>query len=244
MFIAIVDDEEEILKLYDLYITELFDKYKVNGEIVVATTDYEKFINVVESGKADLCIIDINLRCYENGMSLAHRIRKSNNEIKIIFFTGCFEYAQLSYEVRAYWFIHKPDWDLLKRVLLRLNTEMELQKPSLIHVECNTGNPEEFGNYFVSFNNINYIDRCANKTRVHTKKNTYGKDTYLTKEGIESLANRINEAKLVRCHRSFYINANEIEYIDYKCTYIMLRDGTRCDIGPNYRNYFKDWRPL
>lgn len=240
---AILDDDEETIDNHIKKISSLLEKYHIDGEIIIATTDYEKFIRTIDENKVNCCIIDINLKKNTNGMHVAKQIRKDNREIKIIFFTACVDFIQLAFEVQAYWFIQKPNWDLLETALIKLDQDMRAIKQKLVCIECNTGDKDDHGQYFIPFDNIYYIDCLNEKTYVHTVKDKAGKNEYITSEALKALANRIDDSRLQQCYRSIFINIDKIQHINSKCTSLTLHDGSMCDIGPSYRQYFRNWRP-
>ncbi len=245
LYLAILDDDANILVEHETRISNLFKKHKIDGEIVIATRDYRKFVEVVQNNKVNVAIIDINLKDNINGMHIAKQIRENNRDIEIIFFSGCLNYSQLAYEVKAHWFIEKPNWTFLEITLVNLNKEMLKYKKSIICIECNTGDREDYGKSFIALNDIDYIDRVGNKTCIHIDKDaTSVKDTYYTSEGLAELKDRIGDERFQQCHKSIIINTEKIEHINSKYTIITLHSGIECDIGPKFRNYFREWRPL
>ncbi len=245
LYLAILDDDKNILLEHETRILNLFKKYKIDGEIVVSTRDYKQFVEVVQNNKVNVAIIDINLKENVNGMHIAKQIREYNRDIEIIFFSGCLNYSQLAYEVKAHWFIEKPNWTFLEITLVNLNKEMLKYKKSIVCIECNTRDKDDYGKSFISLNDIDYIDRVGNKTCIHINKDTISaKDSYYTSEGLVELKVRIGDERFQQCHKSIVINTEKIEHINSKYTIITLRNGVECDLGPKFRPYFRDWRPL
>ncbi|EPR12345.1 LytR/AlgR family response regulator transcription factor [Ruminiclostridium papyrosolvens] len=239
--LAILDDDKGTIDEMITEISGLFERHNVEGDIIIATTDYNKFLKAIDENKVNCCIIDINLMEKTNGMSVAKQIRESNHEIKIIFYTACAHFIQIAYEVQAYWFVHKPQLDVLETALLRLNDEIKRQKQRVICIEVNTGDRENYGQYFIPLKSIYYIDCNNEKTYIHTVLDKVGQVEYATTETLKSLMSRIDDQIFQQCHKSIVVNTERILHKSNKS--LTLHDGSVCDIGPRFRGYFKDWRP-
>lgn len=238
---AILDDDKNTVDELINTILNLIEKNKIDGEIITATTDNNKFLKAVYDNKVNCCIIDINLMDKTNGMSIAEKIREVNQDVKIIFYTACVHFIQVAYEVQAYWFVYKPRLDTLETVLLRLNREIKNQKQKVICIEVNSGERESYGQYFIPLKDIYYIECLNEKSYIHTVMYKTGKCEYITYETLKSLTKRINDNNFHQCHKSIIVNTEKI--LNKSTKYLTLQDGSVCDIGPSFRGYFKDWRP-
>ncbi len=225
--IAVLDDEPEILTKYKNFVPTLFEKHKVDGDLVLATSDHNRLLEEIASNKVNVCILDINLTNSTNGMYIAQKIRQEGFEIEIIFVTGCLDFIRQAFDVRAYQFIYKPGWDELGNTLLKLAREKESNDQACVKVKCNS----EI--YFIPKSDINSVERLKSKTVIRSAKGEYS-----TYEGLEELVNRINDGRFKRCHRSVFVNTKKIYCIDLKKKIIKLQDGSSCDIGPKFFSEF------
>ena len=96
MLIATCDDEVQFCKQVELYIKGL-------GKELGIETKCDKYI----SGKYQIIFLDIELK-NENGIDIAEKIRKTNENVEIIFLTAFIQYAVDGYKVKAYRFLVKP----------------------------------------------------------------------------------------------------------------------------------------
>lgn len=246
--LAILDDNEKMNDKMVKTISGILEKYSIKGEIVTSTTDYRKFLRIISDKRnVTCCILDINLNEEDmNGFTLAKQIREINSDIIIIFFTACLDFIQLAFEVGARGFVPKPQWQQLETTLVRINREIKLEKQKILCIDCNTGDRENFGQYFIPLRDIYYIESSNEKSYVHTVMYKYDtakpeQATYVTNETLKSLFDRISNENFQFCSRSTIINTAKI--LSKSNTSITLHDGTICDIGSTFRKNFKDWRP-
>lgn len=225
--LSVLDDDPQMIEQYENIIPEWFKKNNLNGELVIATTSHTKFLEEIKSNTTNVCIIDINLKDNVNGMYIAEQIRKSHSTIEIIFVTGCLDFIQRAFEVRAYQFIQKPDMKLLEETIVKLSNEKESLNQDYVEIKCNS----EI--YFIPINDINFIERLKRRTILHARTGDF-----VTYEGLEDLASRIGSKKIKRCHRSVFVNSDKIYCIDLKRKIITLQDSTTCDIGPKFFSDF------
>ena len=100
MRIAICDDEESQRALIEKYLYEWAEARSLILE-TVAFSDAEQFLFEWEEDKRyDLLVLDIEMGAI-NGMDLAKRIRREDEEIPIVFITGYESYMAQGYEVSA-----------------------------------------------------------------------------------------------------------------------------------------------
>jgi len=232
--IAVLDDESYLVKEYERHINLWIEKNELDGNLILATTSPDKFIDIVSSKLVNVFIIDINLRKSTNGMYIAKQIRKVNSACEIIFLTGCLEYIQQAFDVHAYQFIPKPGLDALKRTLITLSREKLMHRKKCIDIKCGSQV------FFVPISEITYIEHLRNKTVVYTIDSEYS-----TYEGLENLVKRINDTRFKRCHRSIFININYLHCLDIKNKNLILKNGVSCSIGHKYCSSYKiqeNWR--
>lgn len=129
MRIALVDDDHSTLER----LTELISgQLSLMGDSHYRITTYasgEEFLASWKPGKYDLIVLDIFMGEIL-GIDVAHKIRETDQEVRLVFCTSSNEFACESYEVNAHYYLHKPFTKQgIKRMLDRLNLEiMELSR--------------------------------------------------------------------------------------------------------------------
>ena len=86
---------------------------------------------------------------------------------------------------------------------------------------------------FIRIEEIDWVEAADNYVRIHA-----GRDSYLMRETLQSLENRLDPAKILRINRSTMINVERIKqrltmfHGDYL---VRLHDGTELTLSRNYR---------
>ncbi len=119
--LLIVDDENDVLE----FAANFFRKRKIN---VAVATSGEDALSKLETDTPDLILLDIQMEGI-SGIETLERLRRMNNNIKVIMVTGKAPMADGALEkclsLGALDYIHKPlKLDELERVVLKtLNSE-------------------------------------------------------------------------------------------------------------------------
>lgn len=229
LLIAIIDDDRDLLYYLENEIESIIAKNNLPAKIVCTTVKPLEFLSVVEEGKINVCFIDINLKSDVNGMYLAERIRSSSSHVEIIFITGHLQYMKNAFQVRAFDYIEKPaTTEVLEKCLLRLHKEL---------ASCSYANKETVGIksgpyiYYVSINDIMYIEHNGFKTIVHCKSRNI--ETY---ETLKNIVDRLPAVKFKQCHRSICVNTEYVDRISSKEIY--LTNGEICILSEKFRKEF------
>jgi len=134
-----------------------------------------------------------------NGMDLAKTIRKTNNEIPIVFITGLKEYVFKSFSVAAIQYLVKPIekkdiFDCLDRIL-------QINKIKKYYLFKNLEQTVR-----IPTTDIIYIKMSSNNaTMVTTKKE------YTFRKTISQILTELDDDLFVKCHKSYIINIRHIE---------------------------------
>lgn len=126
----IVDDEQFTLE-------EIRDTIKDFDEVdvVEATTDYNKALEIVKKYDIQLAFLDIEMQGI-NGISLAEKMIEINPSIEVVFITAYDNYAYDAFEANAIDYVLKPIRaerleKTLKKILKIIKTEPEIKKSTL-----------------------------------------------------------------------------------------------------------------
>lgn len=129
--IAICDDEDMMIKINTVYITELSKKMKLDVS-VHGFTDGRDLIDFAYEHKIDIAFLDIDMPEI-SGISSAMSLKKINKDIIIIFVTGHKEFALEAFDADAVGYIVKPvQPEKLERILRKAINLINMSKNQII----------------------------------------------------------------------------------------------------------------
>lgn len=219
---------------------------KLGYNVVGAASTGEKAIELADSTKPDIILMDIMLKGEMNGIAAADEIRK-NNSIPVIFLTAYADESTLSKAkiTEPYGYILKPfkEIDLhttIEMAIYKHGREQEIMKErdllfSLLENKDNT----QKGYVFVKSNSklvklknedIFYIEALKDYVVIHMKETRY--TIHSTMKDIDS---KMGNEEFVRVHRSFIVRLDKIATIEYPN--LTLEDIDKLiPIGGSYRD--------
>ena len=219
---------------------------KLGYNVVGAASTGEKAIELADSTKPDIILMDIMLKGEMNGIAAADEIRK-NNSIPVIFLTAYADESTLSKAkiTEPYGYILKPfkEIDLhttIEMAIYKHGREQEIMKErdllfSLVENKDNT----QKGCVFVKSNSklvklknedIFYIEALKDYVVIHMKETRY--TIHSTMKDIDS---KMGNEEFVRVHRSFIVRLDKIATIEYPN--LTLEDIDKLiPIGGSYRD--------
>lgn len=161
-----------------------------------------------EKKQADILLLDIEMPGMD-GISLAHRLRRLQEQVQILFVTGMAEYMQEGYEVDAVTYLLKPvSEEKLFRGLDRALEKSRLQEPFLV--------AESAGEVVkIKISEISYLESLAHETAIYR---TGTQENVRCKYGISKLESGLKESTdmFYRIHRSYLVNLSRVEKITRK----------------------------
>ena len=208
--IAICDDERTEIN----YLTALVHKWAAARGIVVRLTDYESaesFLFACDGEKSvDIILLDIQMKEMD-GVELAHKIRRDDEIVQIIFITGYPDFIAEGYDVSALHYLMKPvKEDKFYEVLDKAAERLKKAEQTLL-VQTSEATIK------IPLDDILYIEAFAHYIVIQTK--TTSIETRANISDIEkSVGNRF-----VRCHRSYIVGLNHISRINK--TEVILDNG-------------------
>ena len=225
----ICDDEPHMLTRLSSLFEKAFLKNDFDAKIVLKTSDYKEVISYMSTNTVNVVVLDIEFKNSNmNGLNIAKEIRKFNKDCYIIFITSHFEYLMQAYNYKTFAYLFKTSLsvDSLSDTLSRLFDDISSNSRKFLKID-NKGT-------FVDLNDIQYIEKNGMKLIYHTFNEHF--ETYNSFSKIE---NDLPE-NFVRCHKSFIVNINNIDYICFPNSSITFKNGDVCYIGPKYKNCFME----
>lgn len=173
MRIALVENEVELLtQLTELISKELSSIGDLSHQIHTFTSG-EEFLEKWHVGRYDLIILDIYMK--ENGLlgiEVAHKIRETDDVVRLAFCTTSNEFASESYEVDAKFYLKKPITEEgIAKLFKRLDIEsMELNRtvtlPDSRPVYLRKILYTEYNNHIIT---LHFKDDTSYKVRISQK---------------------------------------------------------------------------
>lgn len=220
---VVCDDNLNILNKFTKMLESIFIKYNYDATVAFQSTEAESILTFVNSNKADVLILDINLKSNISGLQLAEKVRETNKDCYIIFTTGHLEYAIVAYKLKTFDYLPKPiTYERLEDTIVRLFEDINGQPKKYIRIDNK--------NTLIDENEIYYIKRDGMKLIFHTDTKDYEAYTSLSKVQ-ENLPNNF-----IRCHKSYLANVNKIVNVEPVSNMLFFANNSSCEIGPKYKN--------
>lgn len=220
---VLCDDNLSFLNNLEKTLEKLIIKNDFNAKIGFKSTKISEVLDYMETHKADVLFLDIQLKSDENGIDIAEKIRSTNKNIYFIFTTGHLEYAFLAFQVKAFDYLPKPiTSERLEKTLIRLFDDIDFSTSNFISLNNKT---------YINQNDIYYIKRNGMKLVFKTNNKTY--ETY---SSFNKLSHKLPK-NFVRCHKSYIANINNISHVEAN-TLFFNDENSRCYIGPKYKESF------
>lgn len=160
MNIAVVEDIKSDFDIISNFMNEYYKKNYMSYNLYGFKCEKE-FWGEFEKDKFDIIFLDIYID-NSNGMELAKKIRKKDEECLIIFTTVSKEFAIESYEVRAFYYLLKPySYEQFMKVM---NLAHKALSKQVKYIEVK----EARINIKVCLDNIIYIDYYNHYIQIHT----------------------------------------------------------------------------
>ncbi len=224
---AICDDNLNILDRLEKMLESIFIKNNFEANVYFKASNTDDMLEFVRDNKADVIMLDINLKSSKNGLELAKEIRKLNKNSYIIFTTGHLEYAMVAYKFKTFDYLAKPiTYDRLEETIKRLFEDINGLPKRYLKIDNK--------NTIIDANEIQYIKRDGMKLVFHTATRDY--ETY---SSFNKLENRLPE-DYKRCHKSCVANISQIKDVEPVSGTITFKDNSTCYIGPKYKNDFME----
>jgi two-component system, LytTR family, response regulator len=245
----IVDDEPVARELLGAMLVE--DEAEVPVEVVAECENAREAIEAIHRYAPDIVFLDIQMPDGD-GFSVIETIGTENMP-PVVFVTAYDQYALRAFDVVAVDYLLKPfNEDRLAKTLHRVHEQVhrpagdiERRLAALLdemrgHRTFASRLAVDAGHHlaFVHTKEIVWIEAKGRNSLVHTPK-----ESYLTREGISSLSDRLDPTEFVRIHRSHVVRLDQVREVhrwfrgDY---HIVLKDGTKLTSGGTYKKLIEE----
>lgn len=242
--IFICDDEPLLLSHYRQIVQNWIMINDYDMQVVLATNTADKITNYLINHQLtnSLFFLDIDLGHYLEGIELAQQIRHKNSYAQIVFITSHQELAleTLKRQIAPLNYIVKDgqtEATQIKRILDGLNktTDIDILTSSQRHLTFKIGSRQ----IRVNLSCIYFLETSPTPHKVIL----YGKDIMYEFYGkISQLEKDFPE--LIRVHKSFLINPNKVQAIDFKKTLNLFPRKLYLFISTLKSSHFKEPYPL
>ncbi len=232
--VLIVDDESLARKKIRTFLSEL-TQIEIGGEC----RNGLEAVAMIRNGDFDLVFLDIQMPEL-SGFGVIHEIGVEQMPA-IIFITAYDQYAIQAFEAHALDYLLKPftirrfqsavqrairliqhrDANPLRDQIVGLLSDMEWHKKYLERLIVKTTTRI----LFVKVDEIDWIGAAGNYLEIHV-----GNETYLIRETMNHLEQKLDPAKFLRIHRSTIVNLDRIKEMQADVNYeyiVILHDGTQ-----------------
>ncbi len=225
MRVLVCDDESLYLDAISASIQRWRMQRKVNGIIVSTYRSSEDLLEVLERALPfDLAFLDIQFPGELSGLALAESLRKTNEQVLIVFTTHYEKYAMEGYKVNALRYLQKPvsdtqifecldiayrQWKLCCDRYLTLIDSQQVCR--------------------IAYKSILYIESQAHYVDIHL---AHRDETPRFRMKLLEVLNKLPEEMFAQCHRSFAINLLYVQRISRKS--IVLSDGATVPVSARF----------
>jgi two-component system, LytTR family, response regulator len=220
-------------------------------QVVAECQDGEQTVDAVQAHKPDLLLIDIRMPDMD-GFDVLTKI--ADNEMPVVVFTTAYDqFAIRAFDAHALDYLLKPfEQERLHEAIERTRAELlksyNLNLTSrILDLLAQKARPQTETRQtddrmviraggkvvFLDVKDIDWIEAAANYVKLNV-----GKDSYLLREGIGNIAERLDPDRFVRIHRSVIVNVRKIKELQ-PCEsgeYIaVLKNGKELSCSRGYR---------
>ena len=202
------EHREELCKFIDIYFS--YHSYSYN---ILQFEDSKALIHYYENNMSDINILFVEIDLHKiNGFEAIKIIRKTDENVSVVFNTYITSYALKSFEVWPFYYNIKP---MKYKALSNIMDKFIKQHKNIREENLLVKNGKKFIN--LSFNEISYIESQNTTLKIHMNNyevlKTYGK--------LDDIEKQLSNNRFLRCHKSFLINMDYVKSVEaYKFTTI------------------------
>lgn len=222
MRIAICDDQAECRHQAESAIRHCL---KGTDLLIDTFKDGMSFLRNSKKSPYDLVFLDIEMPEMD-GITLAKRLRKLNNEVPIIFLTSHIEFALEGYEVNALRYLTKPiDISKLREVLSYALRQMQEQR--VIWVKSDLCDKK------ILVKDILYMEAQNQNILIFTAT-----DTYSVRYNLSDYEKELQPDDFFRIHRGYLVSLGHIKSIGQGV--VLMDNGTALPVSRTKEKMLKE----
>jgi DNA-binding LytR/AlgR family response regulator len=191
--VAVVDDQMSVRSQMESY----FERYQAEQGEHFQISSFQNATLFLDRyhPKYDLVLMDIDMPGMD-GLTAAHRLRKLDPKVVLIFVTNLAQYAINGYEVNAVDFVVKPV--NYAKFAFKLNRALKLATPRgrpMVLVKT------ENGTVAVQQESITYVEVQGHNLFYHTKE-----ETYRIRGSLKQVEDAFGEMPFFTCNKCYIVN--------------------------------------
>jgi two-component system LytT family response regulator len=215
-------------------------------EVVAQASNGLDAIAAVEEHRPDLIFLDIQMPGM-NGFEVVNALEPRDRPL-VVFVTAYDEHAVKAFEVHALDYLLKPfDRSRLQKCLARARAQRHTDSAKLEELLAQFRTREYLSRVVVrtrgrvlllKIDEVDWIETAANYVELHA-----GKQSYLLRETLNSLDEKLDPRRFVRVHRSSIVNLDRIQELQswsHGDFIILLKDGTKLRMSRRYKQNVTD----
>lgn len=204
--IMIVEDEDQIRMI----LKKMIEKNE-GCKVVSSCGNFASAIRDFIKLRPDVVFMDIDLGG-ESGLDCAKAITEVDPKVKIVFATAHSEYMANAFEIYAFDYLVKPfDMARIGKTLDRIKSmsveKAEVEKAEHQYEKLIIRGKEEIN--LVDLDDIIMIERNDGMSRIVTNE-----EVFLTSQSLQSLEEKLDPQKFIRCHKSYIIRMDAIRKLE------------------------------
>lgn len=236
MIIFILEDDLHQMLRMERLVQAICMQKKINYSEIFSTGKPDQFLEKVrESGTNNLYLLDIEIKGAEQkGLEIGREIRKTDSTGVIAFITTHSEFSTLTYqyEVEAFDFIAKelPEEDM-RQAVTKCVDKAASKNPRPVNHDAFFYEGKQF-KLQIPFGDIYYFESGDSSHLIRIIASSYVTDLTTTLSKIEKM-----DPRLVRVHKSFVVNVENVLKVDKTNNIVYLIDGYQCEVSRRKMKY-------
>ena len=223
--IAIVEDD----LTYARQLKEYLQKYALEYSEQFEISEYLDGDAIVEGyhSQFDIILMDVEMR-FMNGMTAAEEIRKTDNEVVIIFITNMPQYAIRGYAVQAFDYILKPvSYFAFSQRLVRAISRMKKREQKSLII------PIKGGGVRIDVSSVYYIESQGHDIIYHTSTGEY-----VSSGTMKELETTLAPLHFFRGSKWYLINLQQVD--GFENSTATLKNGKKIPLSRSRKKEFME----
>lgn len=238
MIKAFIVEDEPLARDELIYLLKKSKQVEIVGE----AQQMDEAIEKIYQTEMDVIFLDVQLSSHEQGIRLAEKLMEIDRRPEIVFATAYDDYALKAFELNAIDYILKPfDEERVLQTVEKISKRLEAQqeKKQQFHYKQEGKIPITMDGriFLINLKDILYIEFNDGKTII-----TCRDQKYELKESLITLERKLQQTQIMRVHRAYLANLNEIVEIQpwFNSTYhLIMKDGTSIPVSRTYTKELK-----